>query len=80
MVPALLFLSLPAYGDDAVPFCDTAVGGDFCATKEIGAFLACAEDQPCIVVDTGKMDGENIQVVTPHDTPEGYREQIIIME
>lgn len=88
VLPCLLFLSFPAYADDVAPVNEIPVNETLCAHETActegktssGEQGKCFEQEPCEVMQEIDGAASRVEVVTPDDAPEGYDEQIYIME
>lgn len=76
VLPCLLFLSFPAYADIAAPADEASQAEEAMVVEE----PSCNEEEPCEVLQESDGAASRVEVVTPGDAPEGYAEQIYILE
>lgn len=77
VLPCLLFLSFPAYADIAVPAGEPPQAEEDVAVQEKPT---CKEEEPCEMLQESDGAASRIEIVTPEDVPDGYSEQIYILE
>lgn len=76
VLPCLLFLSFPASAEVAAPAGETPQAEKGVIAEQ----LSCGDEYPCELLQESEGGVSRIEVVTPDDVPEGYFEQIYILE
>lgn len=76
VLPCLLFLSFPAYADVAAPASDAPCAEE----RAIPERTDCEGGMSCEFLQESEGGASRVEVVTPVDAPEGYDEQIYILE
>lgn len=76
VLPCLLFLSFPGYAEVAAP-AEEAPKAEGEARVEASS---CSEEEPCELLRESAGAASRVEVITPSDAPEGYSEQIYILE